>query len=69
VEQPVAAGAAQIALAAAPSGPREGCDEFHGRDAASSRRPLWPMRPTMAAPCVLLIQLRCDRHRPGITGG
>ena len=23
-----------------PSGPREGCDEFHDREAASSRRPL-----------------------------
>src|SRR5262249_61180103 len=41
-----------------PSGPREGCDEFHDLDAASSRKPLRSLWPTIAAPWVLLVQLR-----------
>src|SRR6185369_10556484 len=48
-----------------PSGPREGCDEFHERDAASSRKPLRSMWPTIAVPCVLLVQLRQVRSSPG----
>ena len=41
-----------------PSGPREGCEAFHEREAASSRKPLRSIWPTMAAPWVLLVQLR-----------
>src|SRR6185437_12260086 len=37
-----------------PSLPREGCEKFHEWDAASSRRPLRSMCPSMTAPCVLL---------------
>ena len=47
-----------------PSGPREGCDEFHDRAGASSRNPLRSMWPTMAAPWVLLVQLRQVRSSP-----
>src|SRR5712692_8403329 len=41
-----------------PPGPREGCEEFHDFDAASSRKPLRSLWPTIAAPWVLLVQLR-----------
>src|SRR5215471_16675484 len=47
-----------------PSGPREGCDEFHDRDASSSRNPLRSIWPSMAAPWVLLVQLRQVRSSP-----
>src|SRR5262249_61074467 len=47
-----------------PSGPREGCDEFHDLDAASSRKPLRSAWPTMAAPWVLLVQLRQGLSSP-----
>src|SRR5262249_52551921 len=47
-----------------PSGPREGCDEFQDRDATSSRNPLRSIWPTIAAPYVLLVQLRQGRATP-----
>src|SRR5712671_7734082 len=39
-----------------PSGPREGCDEFQDFEASSSRRPMRSICPSIAAPCVLLVQ-------------
>src|SRR6266581_2853543 len=39
-----------------PSGPREGCEEFQDFEASSSRRPRRSICPSMAAPCVLLVQ-------------
>src|SRR5262249_60250312 len=47
-----------------PSEPRDGCAEFHDLDAASSRKPLRSMCPTIAAPWVLLVQLRQVRSSP-----
>ena len=47
-----------------PSGPREGCAEFHDFDAASSRSPLRSTCPTIATPCVLLVQLWQVRSSP-----
>ena len=38
--------------------------KFQERDAASSRSPLRSMWPTMAVPCVLLVQLRQVRSSP-----
>src|SRR5215471_10444119 len=40
-----------------PSGPREGCEEFHDREASSSRKPWRSICPTIAVPCALLLQL------------
>src|SRR3954447_4519589 len=39
-----------------PSGPREGCEEFQDLDASSSRRPMRSMCPSIAEPCVELVQ-------------
>src|SRR4030095_1008481 len=39
-----------------PSGPREECDEFQDFETSSSRRPMRSEWPTIAAPCVLLVQ-------------
>src|SRR3954470_1644459 len=39
-----------------PSGPREGCELFHDFEASSSRRPRRSKCPSIAAPCVLLVQ-------------
>src|SRR5260370_31327198 len=39
-----------------PSGPREGCELFQDFEASSSRRPMRSECPTIAAPCVLLVQ-------------
>src|SRR6185312_9522067 len=47
-----------------PSGPREGCDEFQDFDASSSRRPLRSAWPTIAAPCVELVQFLQVRSSP-----
>src|SRR3954468_21785691 len=47
-----------------PSGPREGCDEFQECEASSSRRPLRSEWPTIAAPCVLLVQFLQVRSSP-----
>ena len=57
VEQAVAAGALRSAWLQPPSGPREGCDEFHDFDrrvVAQALRSWWP---TIAAPAPLLVQL------------
>src|SRR5260370_11442894 len=48
-----------------PSGPREGCEEFHDFDASSSRKPCRSMCPTIAVPCVLLVQLWQVLPSPG----
>ena len=48
-----------------PSGPREGCDEFHDFETSSSRSPWRSWWPTMAAPCPLLAQLPQVRSSPG----
>ena len=47
-----------------PSGPREGCDVFQDFDGSSSRRPLRSKWPTIAAPCVLLVQFLQVRSSP-----
>src|SRR4051795_8319600 len=47
-----------------PSGPREGCDEFQDFEASSSRRPMRSEWPTIAAPCVLLVQFLQVRSSP-----
>src|ERR1700755_436867 len=47
-----------------PSGPRDGCDEFHDFDGASSRSPCRSWWPSMAAPVVLLVQLLQVRSSP-----
>src|SRR3954471_24224162 len=39
-----------------PSGPREGCELFQDFEASSSRRPMRSEWPSIAAPCVLLVQ-------------
>ena len=64
IEQTVAARAARIGWLQPPSGPREGCDEFHECDGGSSRRPLRSMWPNIADPWVLLVQLRQVRSSP-----
>src|ERR1700738_4173066 len=48
-----------------PSGPREECEEFHDFDTSSSRRPVRSVWPTIAAPWVLVVQLRQVRSSPG----
>src|SRR5260370_24855001 len=48
-----------------PSGPREGCEDSHDFDASSSRKPCRSMCPTIAVPCVLLVQLRQVLSSPG----
>src|SRR5260370_21374743 len=48
-----------------PSGPREGCEEFHDFDASSSRKPCRSMCPTIAVPCVLFVQLWQVLPSPG----
>src|SRR3954454_9149378 len=35
-----------------PSGPREGCDEFHDLDSASSRKPIRSAWPSITEPCL-----------------
>src|SRR3954464_11741500 len=47
-----------------PSGPREGCDVFQDFDGSSSRSPLRSKWPTIAAPCVLLVQFLQVRSSP-----
>ena len=47
-----------------PSGPREGCEEFHDFDASSSRSPMRSECPTTAEPCVLLVQFLQVRSSP-----
>ena len=64
IEQPVSAGGAEVVWLHPPSGPREGCDEFHDRDAAY-RAGLCGDMATMAAPWVLLVQLRQVRSSAG----
>src|SRR6476659_2360756 len=47
-----------------PSEPREGCEAFQDFDASSSRRPLRSKCPTIAAPCVELVQFLQVRSSP-----
>src|SRR6266571_3126181 len=47
-----------------PSGPREGCDEFQDFEASSSRRPMRSICPSMAEPCVELVQFLQVRSSP-----
>src|SRR5689334_11394495 len=47
-----------------PSGPREGCEEFQDFEGSSSRRPIRSEWPTMAAPCVELVQFLQVRSSP-----
>src|SRR5260370_37560252 len=47
-----------------PSGPREACEEFQDFEASSSRKPMRSKCPTMAAPCVELVQLLQLRSAP-----
>src|SRR5882724_9877375 len=47
-----------------PSAPREGCDVFHDFDESSSRRPMRSEWPTIADPCVLLVQFLQVRSSP-----
>src|SRR3982751_467781 len=47
-----------------PSGPREGCEVFQDFEASSSRRPTRSICPSMAAPCVLLVQFLQVRSSP-----
>src|SRR4030095_12717965 len=47
-----------------PSGPREGCEEFQDFEASSSRRPTRSEWPTIAAPCVELVQFLQVRSSP-----
>src|ERR1700709_224433 len=55
-----------------PSGPREECDEFHDLEASSSRSPIRSEWPTVAAPCVLLVQflqVRSSRSTNAVPSG
>src|ERR1700742_1894459 len=47
-----------------PSGPREGCELFQDFEASSSRRPMRSICPSIAAPCVLLVQFLQVRSSP-----
>src|SRR3954470_1991411 len=47
-----------------PSGPREGCELFHDFEASSSRSPMRSACPTIAEPCVLLVQFLQVRSSP-----
>src|SRR6185437_15720713 len=47
-----------------PSGPREGCELFQDFDASSSRNPLRSAWPSIAEPCVLLVQFLQVRSSP-----
>src|SRR5258705_7137875 len=47
-----------------PAGPREGCEEFQDFEASSSRSPRRSECPTIAAPCVELVQFLQVRSSP-----
>src|SRR6202790_436056 len=47
-----------------PSGPREGCELFQDFEASSSRSPMRSECPTIADPCVLLVQFLQVRSSP-----
>src|SRR3954468_9494122 len=47
-----------------PSGPREGCELFQDFEASSSRRPIRSKCPSIADPCVLLVQFLQVRSSP-----
>src|SRR6202012_5720611 len=47
-----------------PSGPREGCELFQDFEASSSRSPMRSAWPSIAAPCVLLVQFLQVRSSP-----
>src|SRR6478672_494793 len=47
-----------------PSEPRDGCEVFQDFDGSSSRRPLRSKCPTIAAPCVELVQFLQVRSSP-----
>src|SRR5207248_2899761 len=48
-----------------PSGPREGCDEFQECDGGVSSKPVRSIWPTIAVPCVLLVQFLQVLSSPG----
>src|SRR5258707_2498728 len=48
-----------------PSGPREGCDEFQDFEASSSRSPMRSECPSIADPCMELVQFLQVRSASG----
>src|SRR4051794_19114226 len=49
-----------------PSGPREGCELFQDFEASSSRSPMRSECPSIAEPCVLLVQFLQVRSSPAV---